>query len=116
MSAMVTGQPKGGGPMTKQAVLEQYPSIPRDAELGDFYFLWDDPLFTNASSIDEWELKDPEFIELRRETRLLAIEALCRKIEILQHDLAQEKQFHREGQCREVWTINQFLKALPREE
>ena len=81
-----------------------------------FYFLWDDPLFTNASSIDEWELKDPEFIELRRETRLLAIEALCRKIEILQHDLAQEKQFHREGQCREVWTINQFLKALPREE
>ena len=81
-----------------------------------FYFLWDDPLFTNASSIDEWELKDPEFIELRRETRLLAIEALYRKIEILQHDLAQEKQFHREGQCREVWTINQFLKALPREE
>lgn len=81
-----------------------------------FYFLWDDPLFTNASSIDEWELKDPESIELRREIRLLTIEALYRKIEMLQHDLAQEKQFHREAQAREVWTINQFLRVLPHEE
>src|SRR5438128_9035058 len=81
-----------------------------------FYFLWDDPLFTSASSIEEWELKDPEFIELRRETRLLALEALYRKIEMLQHDLAQEKQFHQEAQAREVWTINQFLKTLPREQ
>ena len=81
-----------------------------------FYFLWDDPLFTYASSIEEWELKDPEFIQLRREIRLLALEALYRKIEMLQHDLAQEKQFHREAQAREVWTINQFLNALTREE
>src|SRR5437763_17080152 len=78
-----------------------------------FYFLCDDPLFTNASSIEEWELRDPEFIQLRREIRLLALEALYRKIEMLQHDLAQGKQFHREAQAREVWTINQFLKQIP---
>jgi hypothetical protein len=79
-----------------------------------FYFLWDDPLFTYYSSIDESYLKDPEFIKVRREITLLALEALYRKIEMLQHDLAQE-QFHREAQAREVWTINQFLKVLPRE-
>jgi hypothetical protein len=78
-----------------------------------FYFLWDDPLFTHFSSIEEWELKDPEFIELRRQVRLLALEALYRKIEMLQQELAQEKQFHREAQAREVWTINQFLKQIP---
>ncbi len=81
-----------------------------------FYFLWDDPLFTNLSSIEEWELKDPKFLELRRESRLLALERLYLKIEMLQRDLAREKKFHREAQAREVWTVNQFLKVLPREE
>lgn len=53
---------------------------------------------------------------MRRQVRLLALEALYRKIERLQHELNQEKQFHREAQAREVWTINQFLKKIPRDQ
>jgi hypothetical protein len=80
-----------------------------------FYFLWDDPLFTYASSISEWELKDPELIELRRTLRLTALETLYIRIANLKRQLASEKQFHREAQAREVWTINQLLKELPQE-
>ena len=78
-----------------------------------FYFLWDDPLFTNLSSLDEWQLKDPKFVELRREGRLLALEALYQRIQMLQHELAQEKRVSLEAQAREVWTINQFLEETP---
>jgi hypothetical protein len=81
-----------------------------------FYFLWDDPLFTNSSSIEEWELKDPEFIELRRQARLLALETLYIRIHTLQRQLAREKEFHQEAEAREVWTINQFLKDVPPEQ
>ena len=78
-----------------------------------FYFLWDDPLFTNEAGDPKDYVSDPEFISLRRELRLSALEALYRKIEMVQHELAQEKQFHREAQAREVWTINEFVKQTP---
>jgi hypothetical protein len=70
---------------------------------GIFYFLWDDPLFTYASSVDEWELKDPEFIELRRRHRLLALEVLYLEIACVKKRLTQEKHLHQETQAREVF-------------
>lgn len=78
-----------------------------------FYFLWDDPLFSDGIADPKDYVSDPEFIEIRRQMRLLTLEMLYRKIEMVQHALAQEKQFHREAQAREVWTINQFLKQIP---
>lgn len=81
-----------------------------------FYFLWDDPLFTNLAGDPKDYIDDPDFIELRRTMRLELLEWLYTKIEILQHQLTQEKQFHREAQAREVWTINEFLKVVPRDE
>jgi hypothetical protein len=80
---------------------------------GIFYFLWDDPLFSDGIGNPKDYVSDPEFIELHREMRLLALDALYRKVEMVQQELAQEKQFHREAQAREVWTINQFLKLMP---
>lgn len=82
-----------------------------------FYFLWDDPLFSNSDLFGNSRdyVDDPAFIGLRRQMRLLALETIYIKIESLQRALAQEKQFHREAQAREVWTINQFLKQIPPE-
>jgi hypothetical protein len=83
---------------------------------GIFYFLWDDPLFTNLSSIEEWELKDPQFIELRRTMRLELLDWLYQKIEILQQQLAREKAYRREAEAREFWIAKQFLKLVPPDE
>lgn len=77
-----------------------------------FYFLWDDPLFCDQLGSPKDYVEDTEFIEMRRQLRLLALEALYRKIETLKRKLDQEKQFHREAQAREVWTINQFLTQV----
>lgn len=77
-----------------------------------FYFLWDDPLFTNASSIEEWELKDPEFIELRRKLRLTHLDWLYAKIKILEQRLIREKELHRKDVAREFWTSTRLLNIL----
>jgi hypothetical protein len=80
-----------------------------------FYFLWDDPLFLDSTITGDpkQHVDDPEFIVLRREMRLLALERLYIKIETLSSELRSEKQLHREAQAREVWTINQFSKHVP---
>jgi hypothetical protein len=77
-----------------------------------FYFLWDDPLFTESIGDPQDYVSDPEFIAFRRAERLLALELLYIKIETLRRELRNEKQFHREAQAREVWTINQFSKHV----
>src|SRR4051812_23554474 len=77
-----------------------------------FYFLWDDPLFRKVAGDPKDYISDPEFIEMRREARLLALEHLYLQIEMLQQRLRQEKQIRREGEAREVWTINQFLEVV----
>src|SRR5216683_2499414 len=81
-----------------------------------FYFLWDDPLFTKWVGDPKNYVSDPQFIEMRREVRLLALENLYRKIEMLQHDLKREKAFLREAEAREVWTINELLNVVSPDE
>lgn len=66
--------------------------------------MWDDPLFTNSTWTGEWgpqnEVIDPEFIELRRECRLLAVEVMYMDLHRLQEELAGM----REVAGRAVWT------------
>lgn len=82
-----------------------------------FYYLWDDPVFNEDMRFATGALRsDPEFIDLQRKLRLLALEALYRKIKTLQTQLDQEKQFLREAEAREVWTINRFLKHVSYEQ
>jgi len=51
---------------------------------GVFCFLWDDPLFNPAADSAKKYLDDPEFIALRREERLLALELLYIKMAALE--------------------------------
>jgi hypothetical protein len=48
--------------------------------------------------------------------RLTALETLYLRIKTLQRKLDREKQFHREAQAREVFTINQFLQHVSSEQ
>ena len=82
-----------------------------------FYFLWDDPLFLDETLTGDPKeyVDDPEFIVLRRQMRLLALERLYIKIQNLEADLDREKAFHREAQAREAWTVIQFLKHVSSE-
>jgi len=83
---------------------------------GIFYFLWDDPLFCELPfGVQDDELKDPEFIGLRRTIRLLALQNLYLEIRRLNQILARAYEARKEADAREVWTINQFLKHVPAE-
>jgi hypothetical protein len=77
-----------------------------------FYFLWDDPLFGYLSGNAKDYVDDPEFIELHRKVRLSALQLLYRQIEMLQQQLAREKELHRENVAREVWTSTQLFNIL----
>jgi hypothetical protein len=83
---------------------------------GIFYFLWDDPLFTNIVGDPKDYVNDPDFIELRRTMRLELLDWLYAKIEILQQQLAREKAYRLEAEARELWTAKQFLKVVPPDE
>ena len=76
-----------------------------------FYFLWDDPLFSFYSSIEEWQLKDPQMIELHRKIRLTALDWLYTKIAILQEQV-QRMSKHA---YLETWTWMQLLPHVPPE-
>jgi hypothetical protein len=84
---------------------------------GIFYFLSDDSLFNEDMRSATPALRsNSEFIELTRDLRLLALQDLFRTISTLKRELEREKQWHREAQAREVWTINQFLKHVSPEQ
>ncbi len=95
--------------MNKATVLKAIPTYPVMHISGVFCFLWDDPLFTFQSSIEEWELKDPEFIELRRQQRLLALEVMYLDIDRLKEELAAMKEIAARG----VWTWKQLIDHVP---
>ena len=82
-----------------------------------FYFLWDDPLFTSRiGNSKDYIISDPEFVELRRKLRLTELETLYLRIKTLERKLDREKQYHREAQAREAWTIDRFLgHVLPQQ-
>lgn len=82
-----------------------------------FYYLWDDPLFNEEMQCATPAFRShPEFIDLNRKTRLLGLQNLYRTISTLKRELEREKQWHREAQAREIWTINQFLKHVSAEQ
>jgi hypothetical protein len=72
---------------------------------GIFYFLWDDPLFTNQGSIEKADLMDPDSIEQRRELRLTALEILYLRIGELEKSLNDWK----EAAGRHCWCVRQLL-------
>jgi hypothetical protein len=77
--------------------------------------LWDDPLFTSQSSIDDWELKDPEFVDLRRRLRLKALHSLYIKIDRLEAEIARRDEWRQEADAREIWAVRQLLSHVPAE-
>jgi hypothetical protein len=73
--------------------------------LGVFCFLWDDPLFNPEAESARGYLLDPEFINLRRQERLLALELLYIKIAALERSVKKWK----ETAGRHVWTVTQLV-------
>src|SRR5438046_2698431 len=73
-----------------------------------FCFLWDDPLFNpNAESAKRY-LEDPEFLTIRREERLLALEILYIKMSALEKSAQQWK----ETASRHFWVLRQLLDRV----
>jgi hypothetical protein len=82
-----------------------------------FYYLWDDLVFNEDMISATPALRShPEFIDLHRHARLRALQGLYRQLKTLERQLEREKQFHREAQAREVWTINRFLTHVSSEQ
>ena len=77
--------------------------------LGVFCFLWDDPLFNPGADSTKKYLDDPEFIALRREERLLALELLYIKMAAFESLAAKWK----EAAGRHAWALTQVLERAP---
>lgn len=79
-----------------------------------FYFLWDDPLFTDQVGDPKDYVDDPDFIELRREIRLSLLDLLYTKISRLEKQLEQLERWKKLSYL-ETWTWMQLLPHVPPE-
>ncbi len=79
-----------------------------------FYFLWGDPLFSHSLRRLE-SFVDDDLIAKRREAVLVQLELLYLEIQNLNRRIASLERWQREGDAREVWTINQLLLHVPAE-
>jgi len=78
-----------------------------------FCFLWDDPLFNPGADRAKLYFDDPEFIALRREERLLALEVLYIKLADAEKSAAD----WREAAGRHFWVLTKLRERveIPRE-
>ena len=74
--------------------------------LGVFCFLWDDPLFNPGAESAKMYLEDSEFIEFRRQERLLALELIYIKMAALESLAAKWK----EAAGRHCWALTQVIE------
>ena len=70
--------------------------------------MWDDPLFNPTAETAKQYLEDPEFLILRREERLLALEILFIKLAALESSTKKWK----EAAGRHAWVVSQLLERV----